>query len=166
MDTLDTVRDIWSRAPRPPFPLHGLWSRMPSLLWDGVWSLFLLWGGCGVLGQLSQEQALLLHVIGLRRLVSELALSVTPGRFSAAAPTVPFPRTPAPPTPYQTTPLGRRVGWERQTYLPSLRFAFSKKMVQDPHDNVFWCAVHLNSEVQTVLREDCSSCMQVLESNL
>ena len=37
---------IWSRAPRPPPPLpplHGLWSRMPPLLWGGC-------GGFGVLG--------------------------------------------------------------------------------------------------------------------
>ena len=35
----------WSRAPRPPplAPLHGLWSRMPPLLWGGC-------GGFGVLG--------------------------------------------------------------------------------------------------------------------
>ena len=27
-----------SAAPPPPSPpLHGLWSRMPPLLWDGVW---------------------------------------------------------------------------------------------------------------------------------
>ena len=25
-----------SAAPPPPPPLHGLWSRMPPLLWDGV----------------------------------------------------------------------------------------------------------------------------------
>ena len=25
------------RGPPPSPPLHGLWSRMPPLLWDGVW---------------------------------------------------------------------------------------------------------------------------------
>ena len=45
-----------TRSAAPPLPpFHGLWSRMPPLLWDGVWvpsSLFPLWGGCGGFGVL------------------------------------------------------------------------------------------------------------------
>ena len=57
-NTLYSFQHIWSHAPRPlPPPLHGPWSRMGPLLWDGVGGLSSpcgwLWGFWGFGSSLS-----------------------------------------------------------------------------------------------------------------